>query len=108
MMHTLREAVTQTISYVEINLSPEVLAAMQKQQQLQAELQQKKLRETRNDPAFASEQEPKKEGSVAQFRKTQFDQSNPESWADTPRNSPCPCGSGKKYKHCHGAVSGIA
>ena len=20
-----------------------------------------------------------------------------------PRNSPCPCGSGKKYKHCHGA-----
>ncbi|HEX3728276.1 MAG TPA: SEC-C metal-binding domain-containing protein [Opitutaceae bacterium] len=24
---------------------------------------------------------------------------------DTPkvgRNDPCPCGSGKKYKHCHG------
>ena len=21
-----------------------------------------------------------------------------------PRNSPCPCGSGKKYKHCHGAL----
>jgi preprotein translocase subunit SecA len=20
------------------------------------------------------------------------------------RNQPCPCGSGKKYKHCHGAV----
>jgi preprotein translocase subunit SecA len=19
------------------------------------------------------------------------------------RNDPCPCGSGKKYKHCHGA-----
>ncbi len=108
MMHTLREAVTQTISYVEINLSPEVLAAMQKQQQLQAELQQKKLRETRSDPAFAAEQEPKKEGSVAQFRKTQFDQNDPGSWADTPRNSPCPCGSGKKYKHCHGAVSGTA
>ncbi|MGH3647444.1 MAG: SEC-C metal-binding domain-containing protein, partial [Micromonosporaceae bacterium] len=24
--------------------------------------------------------------------------------ADTPsRNAPCPCGSGKKYKRCHGA-----
>ena len=23
-------------------------------------------------------------------------------WARTPRNAPCPCGSGKKYKHCHG------
>ena len=22
-----------------------------------------------------------------------------------PRNSPCPCGSGKKYKHCHGRIS---
>ncbi len=27
-----------------------------------------------------------------------------ESWARTPRNSPCPCGSGKKYKHCHGSL----
>jgi preprotein translocase subunit SecA len=23
-------------------------------------------------------------------------------WAGTGRNAPCPCGSGKKYKHCHG------
>ena len=23
--------------------------------------------------------------------------------SDTPRNAPCPCGSGKKYKRCHGA-----
>jgi len=22
------------------------------------------------------------------------------------RNEPCPCGSGKKYKHCHGALAG--
>lgn len=26
-------------------------------------------------------------------------------WSNTPRNAPCPCGSGKKYKVCHGAVS---
>ncbi|HEY7990896.1 MAG TPA: preprotein translocase subunit SecA [Stellaceae bacterium] len=25
-------------------------------------------------------------------------------FARTPRNAPCPCGSGKKYKHCHGRV----
>jgi preprotein translocase subunit SecA len=23
------------------------------------------------------------------------------------RNEPCPCGSGKKYKNCHGALSGL-
>jgi len=27
-----------------------------------------------------------------------------DDWSNTPRNSPCPCGSGKKYKHCHGAI----
>lgn len=24
------------------------------------------------------------------------------TWGDTPRNASCPCGSGKRYKHCHG------
>ncbi len=23
-------------------------------------------------------------------------------WEKTPRNAPCPCGSGKKFKLCHG------
>ncbi len=27
-----------------------------------------------------------------------------DDWSSTPRNSACPCGSGKKYKHCHGAI----
>ncbi len=26
-----------------------------------------------------------------------------DEWAKTPRNAPCPCGSGKKYKLCHGS-----
>ncbi|WP_299870661.1 preprotein translocase subunit SecA [uncultured Hoeflea sp.] len=28
---------------------------------------------------------------------------DPASWGKVGRNEPCPCGSGKKYKHCHGA-----
>ena len=32
------------------------------------------------------------------------DPNRPETWGRVPRNAPCPCGSGKKYKHCHGAV----
>jgi preprotein translocase subunit SecA len=28
--------------------------------------------------------------------------SDPQSWGKVGRNEPCPCGSGKKYKHCHG------
>ncbi len=30
------------------------------------------------------------------------------AWASTPRNAPCPCGSGKRYKNCHGNVSAVA
>jgi preprotein translocase subunit SecA len=28
---------------------------------------------------------------------------DPSTWGKVQRNAPCPCGSGKKYKHCHGA-----
>ena len=35
---------------------------------------------------------------------TQRDADNPESWGKVGRNEPCPCGSGKKYKHCHGQL----
>ncbi len=31
-----------------------------------------------------------------------LDPARPETWGKVPRNAPCPCGSGKKYKHCHG------
>jgi len=31
------------------------------------------------------------------------DPQNPLSWGKVSRNELCPCGSGKKYKHCHGA-----
>ncbi len=33
---------------------------------------------------------------------------DPSSWGKVARNEPCPCGSGKKYKHCHGAVEEVA
>ncbi|MBC7313528.1 MAG: preprotein translocase subunit SecA, partial [Rhizobium sp.] len=31
------------------------------------------------------------------------DPNDPSSWGRVGRNDACPCGSGKKYKHCHGA-----
>jgi preprotein translocase subunit SecA len=30
------------------------------------------------------------------------------AWANTPRNAPCPCGSGKRFKNCHGDVTAAA
>ena len=33
----------------------------------------------------------------------QVDPNNPATWGKVSRNALCPCGSGKKYKHCHGS-----
>ncbi|WP_333825080.1 preprotein translocase subunit SecA [Pinisolibacter sp.] len=33
------------------------------------------------------------------------DPNDPTTWGRVSRNAPCPCGSGKKYKHCHGAFA---
>jgi len=32
-----------------------------------------------------------------------LDPDDPSTWGKIPRNAPCPCGTGKKYKHCHGS-----
>lgn len=103
MMNNLREAVAQTLSFVEINVSPEVMAALQKQQQELLEAQ-KRLQTGRDDPALSHDHESATQGKVTQIRKAAFDQNDVSTWGDTPRNAPCPCGSGKKYKHCHGAA----
>jgi preprotein translocase subunit SecA len=41
---------------------------------------------------------------VQPYRPEEIDPARPETWGTTPRNAPCPCGSGKKYKYCHGKV----
>ena len=28
-----------------------------------------------------------------------------ETWGKVPRNAACPCGKGKKFKHCHGKIT---
>ena len=33
---------------------------------------------------------------------------DPTTWGKVQRNALCPCGSGKKYKHCHGASAKLA
>ena len=30
---------------------------------------------------------------------------DPSTWGRVQRNAPCPCGSGRKYKQCHGRLA---
>ena len=34
----------------------------------------------------------------------ELDPNDPSTWGKVPRNAPCPCGSGRKYKHCCGKL----
>ncbi len=40
----------------------------------------------------------------AVFGDTEFDENDPATWGNPGRNDRCPCGSGKKFKHCHGKL----
>ncbi len=41
---------------------------------------------------------------AARARAEEVDPNNPETWGRVSRNAPCPCGSGKKFKACHGSI----
>jgi preprotein translocase subunit SecA len=44
-------------------------------------------------------------GRITADEPVERDPNDPLSWGKIGRNEPCPCGSGKKYKHCHGALN---
>ena len=42
--------------------------------------------------------------SAGPARSDTVDPADPRTWANSSRNALCPCGSGKKFKHCHGRM----
>ena len=70
-------------------------------------------------PMTEAEQQAMMQQMVAQQKQTQarmetsqtaqaesgFVEDDPSTWGNPGRNDPCPCGSGKKFKHCHGRLS---
>jgi preprotein translocase subunit SecA len=50
-------------------------------------------------------QEPVQQPMRSKVDAGQRNPGDPRTWGKVARNEACPCGSGKKYKHCHGAIS---
>jgi len=44
------------------------------------------------------------QGAPAPASAMGFVEDDPTTWGNPGRNDLCPCGSGKKFKHCHGQV----
>ncbi len=99
MLIHLRESVTQTLSLMDIGNPEGVQDAI-----LGPRVDPSRMRETRTDPALAGTGAAPAGAEPRMVRNT-FDQNDPATWASTSRNAPCPCGSGKKYKYCHGEVA---
>lgn len=102
MLNQMNETITQTLSLVEINVegqnAPQGMAQ-----------EEQEMHETRQDPALMgtgqSQQQPKQQTNVQPMpQKRAFDKDDHTTWGKVQRNAPCPCGSGKKYKHCHGRL----
>jgi preprotein translocase subunit SecA len=98
MLDDLRERVTTMLSRVELSAEPPPLPH---------ELPQNMV-ENFAAPAFAGgdhfdENEAMRISATAPA--TAIDPDDPTSWASVSRNAPCPCGSGKKFKHCHGKAA---
>jgi len=54
--------------------------------------------------ALAKAQEPAAEKTQRVPILAGFDETDRSTWGDPGRNDPCPCGSGEKFKHCHGRL----
>jgi preprotein translocase subunit SecA len=112
MLERLRERVTLVLSHVELRLPQEEERAVVRAQE--DRLARREMHETRDDPAFAAgPREAVDEGgelaTVAPVRSrvaaAKLNPTDPATWGRVARNTACPCGSGKKFKHCHGRLA---
>ncbi len=103
MLENMRETITQTLSLVEFNMDQGGASLVLRPDQGDEEA----FMETRRDPALDDDgQQEQPQDSVQPFpQKRAFDKNDPTTWGKVPRNAPCPCESGKKYKQCHGKIA---
>ncbi|MAZ02856.1 MAG: preprotein translocase subunit SecA [Sneathiella sp.] len=88
MLNQLRETVTTYLSHV----------------QLQNPAEQLKRPEPDEQEMTATHLDPTTGENELDAPDINTDGNNTENWGKVRRNAPCPCGSGKKFKQCHGRI----
>jgi preprotein translocase subunit SecA len=92
MLDSLREDVTKKLSQIRPLTEEERTQMMAQMAAQQAAMQ--------GGDALGEPEEP----APTENPETGFIESDPSTWGKPGRNDACPCGSGKKFKHCHGRV----
>jgi preprotein translocase subunit SecA len=99
LLGRLREHVTGQLMHVELTQGPVDMP--------EADLDEMQAHHI--DPMTGEDEVGMAEVSVGVLERPEagaaLDPKRPETWGKVPRNSACPCGSGKKFKHCHGAFA---
>ncbi|WP_238372106.1 preprotein translocase subunit SecA [Heliomarina baculiformis] len=99
MLDSLRETVTQNLSNLKMPTEDE-----QRQMMAQFLAQNPEMRQRAEAEGQVAAQPQQAETEVAE-PKPGFDENDPATWGNPGRNEKCPCGSGLKFKHCHGKIT---
>jgi preprotein translocase subunit SecA len=102
MLGQLRESVTTVLMRLELRFENPAEIAPQPVS--------REMHEGREDPALVAagagaETIDARGNTVRRRAQLTFDANDPATWGRVSRNAPCPCGSGKKYKQCHGLIA---
>lgn len=104
MLDNLREKVTFLICRTVIQT--DALDALMVQENRAQNMQE--IHETPESlvgrPSAPNNYESDEKNEPFQYSRAEFDPKDPRTWGKVARNDLCPCGSGKKYKHCHGKI----
>ena len=87
MLESVRHTITGALSNLEIQLDNEEMSSQQNSSE------DYQAREVSKGPK-----------RLLNTTSQGIDPDDPSTWGKVPRNAPCPCGSGRKYKHCHGKL----
>jgi preprotein translocase subunit SecA len=98
LLDTVKLEVTRTIMVVRIETAEELERASES---IQEDLADVKGVQYQHASADQADDEPAARSAAPQAAAPQAVQSGPK----VGRNDPCHCGSGKKYKHCHGQLT---
>ena len=98
LLQTIKTDVTRLLMMVQIRSAEELQQVEEPEMPVNVQYQHAEFSEARSDTAPDTEAE----GDIAVLDKAQpFVRPGQK----VGRNDPCPCGSGRKYKHCHGKLT---
>lgn len=102
LLDALKEKVTIVVCRTIIRSNAE--ESMQRAEQRQQNVKMEAVHEQPQSLVGSNAPEAEAPAKPEPVRNAPFNKNDPNTWGRVSRNDPCPCGSGKKYKHCHGRI----